>query len=417
MDDDRLFILASPNEIKDGKVTDIYFIRTLEILKKDGLADTYVNAEVSVSSFPKRPIKYPWAILGGLRDVAKLFEGLKVDIDAMPEGTLFFDKDINGIRMPVMNIKGPYGEFLIYETPMLGFLAAGTGFATKAARIRKAAGDKALILSFGARRNHPILAPFIDFYAYVGGCDGVSVVVSAEKFLNKKPSGTMPHSLLIIYRHKMGDHKYGWMAFDKYMPSEVPRILLADTFLDEVEEALRGVETIGVDRIWGVRFDTPGSRRGDFSSIVREAIWKLKSRGYDRVKIFVSGGLDEDTIPDLVKAGAYGFGVGSSIANAPFVDFALDITAIRENDEWKPLTKRGKIDGIKQVWRCWRDNGSFYDIVLREGEKPDCDNAEPLLKPLIRNGKIVMEFPDPDEERRYVLDQLKAIDLNKKPWE
>ncbi|MGQ4891354.1 MAG: nicotinate phosphoribosyltransferase [Candidatus Njordarchaeia archaeon] len=416
MNEDDIFLVAKPNEIKSGKTTDIYFYRTKEILEKDGLDKIEVNAEVSVSSFPKTPFKYPWVVVGGLRDVAKLFKGLKVDIDAVPEGTIIFDRDINGVRTPIMNIRGPYGEFVLYETPMLGFLAAGSGFATKAARIRKVAGDKVIILSFGARRNHPALAPFIDFYAYIGGCDGVSVVLSAEK-MGKKPSGTMPHSLLIIYRFEKGDHKYGWIAFDKYMTDEVPRILLSDTFYDEVEEAIRGIEAVGPDKVWGVRFDTPGSRRGDFPAIVREAIWKLRTRGYDNVKIFVSGGLNEDTIPELVKAGAVGFGVGSAISNAPLIDFAMDITAIKKDGVWNSITKRGKFDGIKQLWRCRKSDGSFYDVVTRSDEKPDCEDAEPLLKPLIRGGKIVADFPTIDEEREYVLEQLRYLDINKKPWE
>ncbi len=410
----RDFIIATAEEIKNAKTTDIYFIRTLEVLKGDGLTDVKVNAEVSVSGFPKKPRRYPWVVLGGLRDVAKLFEGLPVDIDAIPEGTIIFDKDINGIRMPVMNIRGRYTDFLLYETPMLGFLAAGSGFATKAARIRKVAG-KTLVLSFGARRNHPAIAPFIDYYAYIGGCDGVSVILSAE-ILGKKPSGTMPHSLLIIYRFEKGDHKYGWIAFDKYVPKEVPRILLSDTFYDEVEEAIRGIEAVGPDKVWGVRFDTPGSRRGDFPSIVREAIWKLKTKGYGHVKILVSGGIDEDDIPELIKAGVSGFGVGSSISNAPLIDFAMDITAIMRDNSWVPITKRGKFDGIKKVWRCYSDNG-FYDIVTREDEEKPCDNAESLMKPLIRNGKIVYDFPTPDKTREYVLKQLEKVDLNKKPWE
>ncbi len=411
---ERKFILASPEEIKNAKTTDIYFFRTLDILKKEGLDDVEVNAEVSVSGFPRRPKKYPWAVLGGLKDIAKLFEGIPVNIDAIPEGTIIFDRDINGVRVPIMNIQGKYSDFLLYETPMLGFLASGTGFATKAARIRKAAG-KALVLSFGARRNHPALAPFIDYYAYIGGCDGVSAVLSAE-ILGKKPSGTMPHSLLIIFRFMKGDHKYGWIAFDKHMPKDVPRILLSDTFFDEVEEAIRGVEAVGPEKVWGVRFDTPSSRRGNFPEIVREAIWKLKTKGYENIKIFVSGGIDEDTIPDLIKAGAIGFGVGSSISNAPLIDFAMDITAIKKDDTWIPITKRGKYDGIKQVWRCYTDSG-FYDIVLRENEKPNCKNAEKLMKPLIRDGEIVYEWPSVDEIRNKVLQQLEYLDLDKKPWD
>lgn len=411
-----MFIMASDKEIKEGKTTDIYFIRTVKILKEDGLDKVNVHAELTVSSLPKG---YPWGFLGGLRDTIKLLEGLPIDVDAVPEGSVIFDKDYYGVKVPIMTIRGPYAEFAIYETPLLGFLAFGSGVLTKTARLRKIAGKNIVLLSFGARRMHPALSPFIDFYAYIGGCDGISSVLSAEKFLNTKPTGTMPHSLLIIYRVIKGDHGLAWKAFDKYMPPDVPRIMLTDTYYDEVEESIRAVEYVGKDRIWGVRLDTPSSRRGKFEEIVKEVIWELKARGYDNVKIVVSGGIDEDVIPKLVKVGVKAFGIGTAIATAKIIDIAMDIVAVEKNGRWVPCAKRGKFSGVKKVYRC---NDCLIDIVKLEGEKtPKCPKCgkemEPLLKPMIRNGKIVYKFPTPKEEREYVLKQLEKLDLNKKPWE
>ena len=53
------------------------------------------------------------------------------------------------------------------------------------------------MVSFGARRMHPALAPMIERNAYLGGCDGVAVAKSAE-LLKLEPSGTMPHSLILM---------------------------------------------------------------------------------------------------------------------------------------------------------------------------------------------------------------------------
>ncbi|MCD6368864.1 MAG: nicotinate phosphoribosyltransferase [Thermoproteales archaeon] len=408
------FIYADYRDLKNGLTTDIYFLRTKKILENEGLDNVEVNAEFTPSSFPKG---YPWAVLGGLRDVAKLLEGLPVDVDAIPEGTVFFKEDYYGVKEPVINIRGPYASFAIYETPILGFLAYGSGVATKASRIKLLAGD-AIVLSFGARRTHPAVSPFNAFYAYIGGCDGVSCVLGAEKFLGIKPTGTMPHSLMIIFKALRGDHTKAWEAFDKHMPPDVPRIILVDTFYDEKTEALMAAEKLG-PKIYGIRLDTPSSRRGDLSKIVREIKWELKLRGFDHIKIAVSGGIDEDSIPLLKTAGVDAFGVGSAIANARIIDIAMDITAVKKDGRWIPITKRGKFSGIKTIYRC---PSCFIDIVAStDKEAPACPKCgskmQNLMKPVIRNGKIVMDFQTPEKEREYVLQQVRRLKLDKKPWE
>ncbi len=398
----RIFILPHHDEIKEGKITDIYFVRTARILENDGLDNVHVAAEFTVSALPHN---YRWFVFAGLREVLKVVEGLPIDLYAVPEGTILTPRDINGVRVPVMVIMGPYAKFAIYETTILGFLAAAAGFATKAARLKKLAGDIPII-NFGARRTHPAIAPFCDFYSYIGGFDAVSCILGAE-LLGKKPLGTMPHSLLIIYRFMRGDHSYGWVAFDKYMPKEVPRIMLCDTFSDEVEETIRAVETVGLDRVYGVRLDTPGSRKGSFADILREVKWKLKQRGYEKVKVFLSGGINEHNIRELIQAGADGFGIGSAVANAPFIDFAMDIVAIRKDNRWIPIAKRGKYDGLKKVWLL---NEEKPEILVTPWSE-EISNGKQLLVKYVKKGKIIRQPPNPDDTRHYVLEQLKKIEL------
>src|SRR3989442_13295684 len=97
-------------------------------------------------------------------------------------------------------------------------------------------------------------------------------------------------------------------------------------------------EVLGKD-LYGVRLDTPGSGRGDLAEIIREVRCELDARGFDKVKIFVSGGLDEHSLGRYARAGADGFGVGSAVSSAPAVDFALDIVEI----EGRPVAKRVKL--------------------------------------------------------------------------
>jgi len=396
-----IFHTASDEEIKRGETTDIYFVRTEKILKAKRLDKISVVADVTTSGLPKN---WPWAVICGIEEEAKLLEGIPVNVYAMPEGTIFAPEDAHGFHIPVIVIEGKYGAFCLYETPMLGLICQASGVATQAARIRKVAGKKTLI-SFGIRRMHPALSPMLDRATYIGGFDAVSSL-SGAKAIEAEPTGTMPHALIIMF----GDQVKAWKAFDDVIEKNVPRVALVDTYFDEKIEAIMAAEALG-KRLAGVRLDTPGSRKGNFEEIVKEVRWELDLRGFKNVKIFVSGGLNEETIKTLGNAGAEGFGVGTSVSNAPTIDFAMDII----EKQGKPCAKRGKIGGKKQVWRC---QNCLTDILQpykqRQPKCPKCGGkTTPMLQPLIKNGKIVAKLPKPKEIRNYVLEQLEKVQLEK----
>jgi len=396
----RKFQVASEDEIKNAETTDVYFTRTKEILEKEGLSDLHVTAEITTGSLPKN---WEWGILAGVEEAAYLLEGVPVDVHSFPEGTLFHSSDVEGVREPVMVLEGRYLDFCLYETPLLGLLCQASGIATMAARVRKAAGRKTL-LSFGIRRAHPALAPMIDRSCYIGGFDDVSSIVGA-KLLGRDPAGTMPHSLIVA----MGDQVKAWKSFNKHMPKKVPRIALVDTYYDEKTESILAAEALGKD-LYGVRLDTPSSRRGNFSEIVREVRWELDSRGYEHVKIFVSGGLNDETVAQLSMSGVDGFGVGTSVSNAPGIDFALDIVEA----DGKPVAKRGKLGGRKMVWRC--DDCLIENVTGATVAAPKCPNCggtmRKLLGPLLSKGRRSETLPSPDHIRERVLGQLKLLNAS-----
>lgn len=395
----KRFHVASEEEVKSGKTTDVYFERTEKILEAEGVSDREVVAEVTSGSLPQ---EWPWGLITGIDEVATLFEDVPVNVWSFPEGTIFKPYDPRGVRVPVVVIEGPYQKFCVLETPMLGFLCHASGVSTKSARVRKAAGDKD-ILAFGIRRMHPALAPMLDRAAYIGGFDGVSSLAGAEE-IGKEPMGTMPHALMITIR----DQVKAWVAFDENVPEEVPRIALVDTYSDEKEESLRAAEALK-GSLDGVRLDTPGSRKGNFPELIREIRWELDARGYKDVNIVASGGLDEESIPPLVEAGADSFGVGTSVTNALVLDFALDIVEV----EGELAAKRGKLGGRKEVWRC---EECLENWVTLEGDEvsecPSCGaGTQRILEPLIENGEIVRDLPGPDEIRDRVLKQLEKFEL------
>src|SRR5256712_10941630 len=143
----REFYVATPEEIRSGQTSDIYFFRTLDVLKKAGKHRTRVLMETTVQA---RPDAWPWAVFSGVAEAVALLRGKAVDVRALPEGTLFSAKTPRGIPVPVLTIEGPYAEFCIFETPVLGFLCESSGIATKAARVRAAA---------GGRRVHSLRSP------------------------------------------------------------------------------------------------------------------------------------------------------------------------------------------------------------------------------------------------------------------
>jgi len=386
----RDFYIAHEEDIKAGKTTDVYFIRTKKILTEKGIHKK-VFADVTTTSLPHG---WKWGVLAGIEEVAKLLEGLPVNVYAMREGTIFHPYE------PVLQIEGYYEEFGVYETALLGMLSQASGIATAALRIKIASNFKP-VYSFGIRHMHPAIAPMIDRAAFIGGCDGVSGVLGAE-MMGEKPVGTMPHALILT----VGDQVKAWKYFDEVVEQEVPRTALVDTLCDEKFEALMAAEALG-KRLNAVRLDTPGSRRGNFRKIIEEVRWELDLRGYDWVKIFVSGGLDEESIREIVDV-ADAFGVGSAIASAKPIDFSLDIVEV----DGKPITKRGKLSGRKQVYRC--ENGHYHRVPAdKKLERcPVCGaRVEPLLQPLIENGEIVAELPKAREIREYVLEQVKKFKL------
>lgn len=381
------FHLASPDAIRGGRVTDVYFARSKQILDAKGI-DRHVVMETRTRKLPHGD----WGVFCGLEEAIALLEGQPVDVWALPEGTLFHGGE------PTLLVAANYREFSVYETALLGVLCQASGVATKAARCATAAQGRP-VYSFGARRMHPAIAPMIERSAYIGGCAGVACVPGAD-LIGEPAVGTIPHALVLI----LGDSTSATLAFDEIIEADVPRVALVDTFGDEKFESLENVELLD-SNIHAVRLDTTSSRRGNMRAIAEEVRWELDIRGFEAVQIFVSGGLDEDDIPTLLDA-VDAFGVGTAISNAPVVDFAMDIVEI----DGEAIAKRGKESGAKQLHVCSHCGHRAITLLSTELDAcPACGEAsamEPQLVRYIDNGKLVRDLPSPQAIRQRVLDQL-----------
>ncbi|MEO8272477.1 MAG: nicotinate phosphoribosyltransferase [Chloroflexota bacterium] len=314
-------------EILSGESADVYFARAEQVLEREGL-DPIVTMEV----FTRER-----AILCGVDEVKNLLahalakaDAAETTVEALDDGDAIEPKEI------VLRITARYRAFGLYETAMLGMLAQSTGWATAARECVTAAAPQPVI-SFGARHVHPDITDVLDYAAIVGGCVGASTPAGA-RLAGLNPTGTMPHSLVLI----MGDTVAAAVAFDRGLDADVPRIVLVDTFKDEAEEALRVAHALG-DRLYGIRLDTPSERGRVTPDLVTEVRARLDQAGFGHVKIVVSGGLTPDRMGVFKEADAPvdSYAVGSYISGATPIDFTGDIKEI----DGRPIAKRGRIPG------------------------------------------------------------------------
>lgn len=316
-------------ETIDGDNADIYFHRTQELLRREGL-DPVATMEVFAGSD---------GVLCGVAEVVALLNAAAkrpLEIWALAEGAPMAKKEV------VLRIRGFYRDYGLYETALLGVLASESGWATAAHAIVEAA-QPTPVISFGARHVHPDTSARMEYASIIGGCV-TGATPAGARLAGKEASGTMPHALILI----MGDTLKAAEAFDKWMPQSVNRVALVDTFRDEAEEAVRVAGAMD-GRLWGVRLDTPAERGRVTPDLVKEVRAKLDLAGFPQIRIFVSGGIDLERIR-LFKTEhtpVDGYGIGSAISSAPPIDFTGDLKEI----DGKPVAKRGRIPGLTDTPR------------------------------------------------------------------
>ncbi|MGM0470860.1 MAG: nicotinate phosphoribosyltransferase [Bacillota bacterium] len=326
--EDRLLHSATHQEVKEGLTTDVYFVKTREILNHLNLTETKVVADIFSSQA---------GVIAGIDEATNLLADKELKVWGLPEGSQMEEKEV------VFRIEGEYNQFGIFETSLLGSLASASGWATAAAECKEAAGEIP-VLCFGARHLHPAVAPVMERAAITGGADGASCILGA-KLAGREPSGTVPHALVLT----VGDTVKVAQAYDEIMPQGAPRIIIVDTFRDEAEETLAVADELE-ERLDGVRLDTPSERGGVTPGLIKEVRARLDQAGHEHVDIFVSGGITPQRIRDLKELGVAGFGVGSYISGAAAINMTMDIKEING----QPIAKRGRIPGPEENERLER---------------------------------------------------------------
>jgi len=322
------------------------------------------------------------------------------EVWALREGEIFFEGE------PVLEVTAPIIEAQLIETFVINALNFGTLVATKAARCVLAARGK-VVVDFAARRTHGIDASLkVAKASFLAGFLATSNTY-AGKFFEIPVTGTMAHSFIESFPKEID----AFRAFAQTFPENT--VLLLDTYdtLAAVKKAVliaKELERQGV-RLRGVRLDS-----GDLLSLSQQVRRILDEAGLSYVKIFVSGGLDEYRISELLAQGAPidAFGVGTKVgvsADAPYLDAAYKLVAYNGRPVTKLSTGKKTLAGPKQVFRFGKDLFEKDLIGLREEE---IEGASPLLQCHMKEGKRLLPPRSLQEIRKDIARGLASLP----PW-
>ena len=223
-------------------LTDLYMLTMLEGFYKQGM-DGVASYEFFVRNLPPNR---GFLVAAGLEQVLQYLENARFhedeldwlrrcgrfsgafvdhlahwrfagDVDAMPEGTVFFPDE------PILRVTAPISQAQFVESRLINILHLQTMLASKAMRCTLVANGK-LLVDFGLRRAHGAEAGLMAARAsYLAGFDGTATVLAGMLF-DIPIYGTMAHA----YVQAHNTESAAFESFARSQPGNV--VLLIDTY-------------------------------------------------------------------------------------------------------------------------------------------------------------------------------------------
>jgi nicotinate phosphoribosyltransferase len=406
--------------------------------------------------FRKVPCSGGYVIFSGLDTLLEVLEDLEFSDDALTylseEGfdddfldylaEFSFDAEVLAPREgevvfpyePIVRVRGELLEAQIVETLLLNVLNFESLIATKASRLRRAAGAERKVVDFGLRRAHGFAGFQIGRAAVVGGCDSTSNVLGGYR--DGVPiSGTQAHSWI----QSFDDELEAFRSYAEAFPERC--ILLVDTY-DTLGSGVPNAITVGKEmrergeQLAGIRLDS-----GDLAWLAKRAREMLDEAGLEQVQIAASNQLSEHVIKSLLDQGAPidVFGVGTHLVTSfdcPALDGVYKLSMAGGQPRLKISESRTKVNfpGLKQVVRLVDERGLFCgDCVTLDDEDSaqhmihphepqkniDVDGFEqqPLLQAVMDQGQVLTERPSAQETAAYARRRLARLPDEHKRFE
>lgn len=346
--------------------------------------------------FRKLPFGGGFAIFAGLEDLLDALEHLsfeKDDLEFLKQqqfdpalleylktfkftGTIYACQEGEVVFpiAPIIRIEANIIEAQIIETLLLNIINFQTLIATKASRMRLAAGNQRQLIDFGLRRAQGAASYYASRAAIIGGFNATSHVRAGLEY-QIPVSGTMAHSIIQSYENELD----AFRDFAAIWPEDC--LLLVDTY-NTLESGVPNAIKIAKEmerrgqKLQGIRLDS-----GDLAYLAKQSRQQLNDASLDYVKIVVSNKLDENIIKSLLEQNAPidSFGVGTNLAIGK-PDGALDgvykLACVNHLPRIKISESLGKITlpYKKQVYRALNEGGAFWGadcIALNEETEVD----------------------------------------------
>ena len=389
-----------------------------------------MRGDATFSLFVRRlPARRSFLIAAGLEDVLAFLEGFEfseagirylrslgifeadfldflVDVRftgtvrAMPEGTVFFADE------PVLEVTAPILEAQLIETAIVNFVHLQTTLASKAVRSVLAARGRA-VADFGLRRAHGIDAGMkAARCAFIAGATMTSNVLAGLD-AGIPPSGTMAHSYVTAFPSEID----AFRAFARAFPRSTT--LLIDTY-DTIAATHKAVTVAREMERQGTRLAAVRLDSGDLLELSRQVRRILDEAGLPYVRIFASGGLDEDEISRCLDASAPidAFGVGTRMdvsADAPYLDMAYKLVKYDGRDVLKLSPGKVTWPGEKQVYRVHAHDVVERDVLALRAERPPRGSSDALLHTVMAGGRSVGAAPTLTAIRERCATQVAAL--------
>lgn len=354
----------------------------LEYLEKLSFSPTQILHLQRTRIFEHAPDSF-WGMLEDFQ-----FEG---DVWAVPEGTPIFANE------PMLRIQAPLWQAQIVETYLLNTLNYQTLIATRAARLRQAAGPDAKLYEFGTRRAFsPQGSLWAARAALAGGLDATSNVLAALK-LGQQPVGTMAHALVMAVSALEGSEDSGFEAFHRYFPGAP---LLIDTY-DTTAAAERLAKKVADGMpLKGVRIDS--GDLGEMAKVVRSHL--------PNTPIFASGDLDEYAIAHLRQNNACidGYGLGTKLVTGSPVNGVYKLVDIDGTAVMKESSGKVTYPGCKQIFRQY-EGGQIVGDRLALNIEASYENEQPLLQRVMHNGRRLAEAPSLEDIAKRATKAVAAL--------
>lgn len=367
------------------------------------------------------------------------------DINAIPEGSIILPNE------PILQVIAPICEAQLIETALLNIINHQSLIATKAARVKWAAGDDE-VLEFGLRRAQ---GPDAGIYGaracVIAGCSSTSNVLAGKEF-DIPVKGTHAHSWIMTFPSELE----AFRTYAELYPSSC--ILLVDTY-NTLKSGVPNAITVfkelkakgEMPAFYGIRLDS-----GDLSYLSKKARKMLDEAGFEDAIISASSDLDEYLISDLKTQGAKItlWGVGTNLITAkenPSFGGVYKLAAIEENGQYIPKMKLSdnieKVTNpaLKKILRVYdNQTGKFKaDLIALAEETYDTNeelelfdpsdtwkrmkleggtyNLREMLMPIFKDGEPVYERPNVftikaycDKEKETIWEESKRLHFPQK---